>query len=313
MSVIYRYLTGEEWGIVYAQRVGRTEFMPDPEGTLHHSAGNSRHTTDAKIVFREFNKSELDKGYWCVRYDILVHEQVFSNGHRLVTIGEGRGPWMSGATLDRNEQSEAVLAMGYFHPGHSLSEHPSEYMLEGLARGFAWGIKKGWIATNPNIYGHRDNPSHPNATACPGDYLWPHLPTIRTRVTELMHQEEEIMHAFVPKPADLDPRILDTRGPPDNFDAYKVAPNIINRIVVPGAAGKTHAFVNLGAVHGVADGFLQTWAGSARPVSSSLNFVTSKAIANGVLLELNADGTFNLLSNQRVHVFIDLVGYFQPL
>ena len=222
MAVTYRYMSSEEWGMRRIESQVRTERRPDPEGTLHHSAGNPMHSMDAVKAFQQMNEQAIAKGYWCIAYDVLVHEQILGNNDRIITIGEGRGPYMSGATKDRNEETEAICALGYFHPGHSLSDRPSAYMVEGIALAFAWGIKNGWIAKEPYIYGHRDNPAHPNATSCPGDYLWSYLPSIRTRVIELT-KEGTYMHGFIPRPTTVEPRIFDTRGPASHYDSYKIA------------------------------------------------------------------------------------------
>ena len=311
MVTTYRYLTSKEWGMVRRDAVPRTEMLPDPEGTLHHTAGNPGHFRDAAPCFRDLNQMALNDGYDCVPYDILVHEQ-YLGADRLITIGEGRGPFMSAATLDRNEQTEAVCALGYFHPGHSLSEHPSPSMIEGIARGFVFGINQGWIAINPRIYGHRDNPAHPGATGCPGDFLYPHIPTIIERV-QAMTQGVNVMNAFVPRLPTTAPRILDTRGPVDNFDAFKVVAGDTFSVPVPGGQGKTHAIVNIAAVHADAGGFLTAWASGDRPLSSDLNFPANQAIANCLPVPLAADGSFKVYVNVRTHLFIDLKGYYQPM
>ena len=99
---------------------------------------------------------------------------------------------MSAATLDRNEQGEAVCLLGYFHPGHTLSRRPHPDELEGVARGIVWAVGHGWIADTSTIAGHRDNPAHPGATACPGDYLQAELPTIRARVAQLLAKDPTV-------------------------------------------------------------------------------------------------------------------------
>lgn len=313
MGVTYRYLTNREWGIRYTVAVPRTERIPDPEGTLHHTAGNPMHNMDAKLAFRALNEAAIRDGYWCVAYDILVHEQKFPNGDVLVTIGEGRGPWMSGATLDRNEQTEAICAMGYFHPGHNLSERPSPWMFEGIARAFAWGIQKGWIVPSPNIYGHRDNPAHPGATVCPGDYLWIMLPWIRSRVQQLLQPEVGFMHAFVAPPPNTNLRILDTRGPAGpNHDAYKLAANKPHHQTVPLGADKQFAVVNLLAVEQEAPGFMATWGTGPVPNTSVLNWGAPSPICNEITVPL-VDGGFQLISSARTHVIVDLVGYLKAI
>jgi hypothetical protein len=182
----FRYLRADEWGMRWA-RPPIAERTPDAETYVHHSAGS--HVNNAITAFQALNEWAITyKGYSALDYDVLVHRDQRTG---LVTIGEGRGKWMSAATLDRNEQGEAVCVLGYFHPGHTLSRHPHPDEVEGVALAIKWGIDNGWIAPTTVILGHRDNPAHPGATGCPGDYLQAELPTIRARVAELLDPPEE--------------------------------------------------------------------------------------------------------------------------
>lgn len=198
----FRYLRAEEWGRRWAH-APQAEKLGDPEVYVHHTAGND--SGDSISRFRAVNESDISRGYAGVGYDILVHRDQ-STG--VVTIGEGRGPWRSAATLDRNEEGEAVCLIGYFHPGHKLSRQPHPDEIEGVARGIVWGIEHGWIARDARILGHRDNPAHPGATGCPGDYLYAQLPTIRRRVQELLNPQEDDMLAVVKFKGALDQFVL---------------------------------------------------------------------------------------------------------
>lgn len=181
-----RFLTAEEWGMDWERPPVREE-LGDNEVYVHHRAGNPRHGVDAVQAFYEMNegaqlpKDQGGKGYSATDYDFLVHEH--ESG--LITVGEARGEWLSAATRDRNEQGEAVCALGYFHPGHSLSAWPSDRMIEGIAWAIAWGVELGFIDREAVILGHRDNPAHPGATGCPGDYLYARLDDIRRLVEEI--------------------------------------------------------------------------------------------------------------------------------
>jgi hypothetical protein len=128
-----------------------------------------------------------------------------------------------------------------------------------------------------------------------------------------LSQEINIMNGFVLRPDNIPPRILDTRGPADNFDAYKVKAGTTFTVPVPGGAGKTCAIVNLASVHTEGQGFLTAWASGDKPNSSEMNPVPTSAVANEVTIPLAADGSFKLFSNVRTHIFIDLKGYYQPL
>jgi hypothetical protein len=175
----YRYLTAAQWGGTW-DGTPRTEAMPDGETYVHHVGGSAWMGDDAVRVFQQLNAYAKDvKGYQFLDYDILVH---YSRGTDVCTIAEGRGRFRSAATLDRNEEGEAVCVCGNF----ALRE-PVAAEIEGTARAIKWGIDKGWMTRSTLILGHRDNPAHPNATACPGNGLYFKLPTIRSRVAYLLN------------------------------------------------------------------------------------------------------------------------------
>lgn len=192
------YLSATEWGMRWA-RPPVHEVIPDAEAYVHHTAGNT--PADAITALRALNEMAIREGMSALGYDIVVHRNPNTG---VITIAEGRGRYMSAATRDRNELGEAVVLMGYFHPGHSLSRQPHPDELEGIARGIVWGVEKGWITRTATIRGHRENPAHPGATACPGDYLFQHLPAIRNRVAELLDQSPT-----TPTPSTGDDMFLD--------------------------------------------------------------------------------------------------------
>lgn len=176
-----RYLTAAEWGMRWA-RPPQTETRPDPECYVHHTGGEM--PGDAIAAFRRLNEYAISgKGYSAVDYDVLVH---YDPAGDVLTIGEGRGPWMSAATLDRNEPGEAVCIVGNFE-----LRVPYPIEVEGVALGIVYGIDNGWISRDAAILGHRDNPAHPGATACPGSHLYAQLPTIRARVARLIESPTE--------------------------------------------------------------------------------------------------------------------------
>lgn len=181
----YRYLTAAEWGMTWA-RPPVAEAKPDTEAYVHHAGGAEWMRGDAVTIFRQLNTyAQQGKGYAAVDYDILVHYDPTTD---VVTIGGGRQEWMSAATRDRNEQGEAICLCA-----NTDVRAPLAVELEGIARAIVWGIQKGWIAKNAVVLGHRDNPAHPGATACPGRFLYAQLPAVRTRVAALLNP--------APKPA----------------------------------------------------------------------------------------------------------------
>lgn len=129
-----------------------------------------------------------------------------------------------------------------------------------------------------------------------------------------LSQEIDVMEGFIPRPTDIPPRILDSRGPVGpTHDAYKLGAGQTATVAVPRAAGRPRAVVKLTATEAEAPGFFTVWSSGARPISSDVNFEAGKAITNTAIVDLAADGTFQLYSPARVHVVVDLVGYHQAM
>jgi hypothetical protein len=288
----FRYMRADEWGMTWT-RPPVAEKLLDPECFVHHSAGG--HSDDAVTAFRALNAyaqapKPNGKGYSALDYDVLVHRNPKTG---LVTIGEGRGPWLSAATADRNEQGEAVCVLGYFHPGHTLSRQPHPDEIEGTARAIVWGIEQGWVARDARILGHRDNPAHPGATGCPGDYLYVYMPAIRARVAELLAppQEAPTMSALA-----APVRLMDTRPlPGDRLPAGTIVPVAA---ATPRPEWARSVVVNITATNIEGDGFVTAWADGPMPLTSNLSLRNAEAaISNLALVPLAADGTFKV-SNQ---------------
>jgi hypothetical protein len=189
-----KFMRATEWGINWV-RQPFSEKLSDPETYVHHTAGG-RMGTFPVMALRELERFSHGRGYSTIAYDVVVHYNVAT---REVTIAGCREGHRSAATKDRNEQGEAICLMGYFHPGHKLSEKPTTRELEGLAWGIAWMQEQGWSAPDTKILGHRDNPAHPGASDCPGDWLYNDLPFIRRRVMEI---NLSLKQAPQPEPSD---------------------------------------------------------------------------------------------------------------
>lgn len=202
----WRYLTVDDWGGLWA-RPPVAEHMPDGEVYIHHVGGGawmggnvgrgeeaSRHA--AISVFRNLNiyatrpKSEGGKGYSFLDYDALGwYDRVNDIGW----IAEGRGPWRSAATLDRNEAGEAFVVCGNFS-----RREPLEQEIELAARGVLYMADQGWTVRDPLILGHKDNPAHPDATPCPGVFFYPELPKVRQLYAQLSSQSQEDLMTRMP-------------------------------------------------------------------------------------------------------------------
>lgn len=174
-------LRGEEWGMRW-ERPPVSQPMPVDIAYVHQTAG-SRISDDAATAFRRLNEMAIGEGMSAIDYSLLVHRSPSSG---VVTIGEARGPWLPAATYKSNPVSKAVCLMGYFHPGHKLSEHPHPDEIEGVAYAIYHAITRGWLTPTCLIRGHRENPysTGAHATACPGDWFMPHMPTIRQLVAQ---------------------------------------------------------------------------------------------------------------------------------
>jgi hypothetical protein len=72
--------------------------------------------------------------------------------------------------------------------------------------------------------------------------------------------------------------------------------------------------VNVTAVLPTGPGFLTVWPGAtARPVASTLNFVTGQVVSNLVSVRIGSDGTVSGYTNNGCpNLVIDLYGYYRP-
>lgn len=197
-----RYLSVADWGGKWA-RPPVKEKLPDRELFVHQVGAASAPWMDSKSAeqtFRDLNAYAIGtKGYSFLDYDALVH---YHRGDDVLTIAEGRGPWLSAATRDRNEEGEAIVVCGNYD---LRAPHPAE--LEGVALAIVWAAKQGWITADATILGHRDNPRHPGATSCPGTHMYAQLPAIRRRVGELRQAPEP-----TPAPEPGEERLLVAHG-----------------------------------------------------------------------------------------------------
>lgn len=190
------FVRAADWGIRW-KRPPVAERLADPETYIHHGAGG-RFGLDPRRAMRVLQTWYHDrKNYSTVAYDVMVHRNVEADTVAILGAREG---WLSAATLDRNDIGEAICLFGYFHPGHVLSEHPTARELEALAFAVAWSIAHGWSAPDTRVMGHRDNPAHPGATGCPGDYLYPAVPDIGRRALQILDAADAAPDAPTPTP-----------------------------------------------------------------------------------------------------------------
>jgi hypothetical protein len=294
------FMRADDWGCNPIHKM-YPEQLSDPEAYIHHTAG-SRMSSNPILAMIRLEAAAHNMGYATVAYDAVLHMDVDT---KKITIMGGREGFRSAATKDRNEEGEALCLMGYFHPGHALSEQPHPREIEGAAWGIVWMIAHGWIADEHTILGHRDNPAHPGATACPGDFLYQWLPDIRTKVAKIMKDLN------TPPPPPANPDINHETG--EYFMQGTTPYRVIDTRESGGGPGTMHAVhvkvdgdvkvVNVSiAVVSEVGGFL-----SDRVGTSFLNY--SRGATNMVLdMPVQPDGKIYFGSSLPCHVIVDVRG-----
>lgn len=209
------------WGARPPKRVNpldpdpsRPGYEPAPEVFIHHTAaGVSPEVAQVRGV-QNYHMDSPDRLYNDIAYNLLFGQSG--------TIYEGRG-WdvQSGGTGNPYDRySYSLCAIGNFS-----EVVPSDALVESMARMIAIGIVFGKIVRNPVIRGNRDVAP----TACPGDHLYARLPQIRTRVRELMREQDEAA-ALPPEPQEAPPMLIGAH------DAVVAGPGTLT---VTGWAGST--------------------------------------------------------------------------
>lgn len=179
-----QYMTKDQWGY---RETAPIEAAPPIDGInylfVHHTAG--RHSSNASVAFRNLNESCIREGHRAIYYNFLVHYDAVTD---TLTIAEGRGDRRSGATKDQNLRSLTICVLGYFHPGDLQTPLYNEHVA-GTTLGIKWMIDRNLVrlpdGAEVRILGHRDNPLHLGATACPGGVLYARMNDIRNGVTAL--------------------------------------------------------------------------------------------------------------------------------
>lgn len=110
--------------------------------------------------------SQGGKGYSDLDYNVVVG--------RSGAIYEGRGfDKKSAATLDRNNTSRSICVMGNYQTADVTAS-----VFFGVVEAARMLIAGGHLSPLCVVRGHRDNPAHPGATACPGATLHLAVPAI---------------------------------------------------------------------------------------------------------------------------------------
>lgn len=312
-------LERDEWGMRIAD--GKSlhvhRGMPVGEVYVHQTAGRDpveefpSGDDDPRDAFRALNEWAITgKGYTAVDYSALVH-----TGPSLrTTIGKARWEYVPAATLDRNTESKAVCLLGWFGPPDPRypwtfehSRAPFRQELEAIAETIVLMIREGLVRPDAKILGHRDNPEHPNATACPGEYLYAELPWIRRRVAELLagNTVHTIPGGTMLHTADPHARLLDTRstrGP--------VRPGEVISVEIPTIAGaddpKTAVFA-VTVVNPDRPGHIQV-AGSVFGAAGGGNFAPGGPPAFSSWMAPIVNGRIQVRVSAGAHLIVDLMG-----
>jgi len=146
-----------------------------PKVYIHHTAGYYPKSVAEEITqMRSLQNYAINTKHYT---DIDYNWVIGPSG----TIYESRGlNRKSAATLGENEVSRSVCLMGNFQ-----GDVPSNASINAAADCIKFLIDHGDLSNEVlEILGHRDNPKHPNATACPGTNLNAYIPKIRDLVKQ---------------------------------------------------------------------------------------------------------------------------------
>ena len=304
-----RFLRADQWGRELIHPMA-SEHLNDPETYVHHTAGNPHANRDAIWAMRELQNFSHRKGFATVGYDVVNHH----TADGIVTVMEGRGAARSAATRDRNEEGEAICLMGYFQPGHQLSARPTERELHGLAWGIAWMIEQSWSSRTTQILGHRDNPRHPKATTCPGDFLYGRLPEVRDLVASILAPPppQPVIPEY-PTGDDMIQPIAKYRNSDTRYYGVPLEPNRDHEFGLDPAkipADAKAVAMNIAVVPQGAAGWTDIRpAGSPHLNTSTINFEEFGA-HNGATVVGVKDLKFLVRSSAPVHVIVDVTAYW---
>ncbi|MBT0770348.1 peptidoglycan recognition protein [Kineosporia sp. J2-2] len=176
---------------------------------MHHTAGkNGYSASQVPAIIRGDYAYHLSRGWCDIGYNALVD--------RFGRIWEGRAGGLDRAVIGAHAGGFNTGTFGVAVIGNYDTARPSAAAVNAVARIFAWKLGRyhrdpkgstrltsagggtarypaGRTVTLPVIMGHRNT----GFTACPGRYLYPYLPSIRSRVTALM--QAALINPTVPK------------------------------------------------------------------------------------------------------------------
>ncbi|WP_285595932.1 peptidoglycan recognition protein [Kineosporia sp. NBRC 101731] len=176
---------------------------------MHHTAGNNRYAAaQVPSILRGDYAYHLSRGWCDIGYNALVD--------KYGRIWEGRAGGLDRAVTGAHAGGFNTNTFGVSVIGNYDVTRPTASSVNAVARLFAWKLNQyhrdpngstrltsagggtarypaGRTVTLPVIMGHRNT----GYTACPGRYLYPYLPAIRSKVTALM--QAALINPSVPK------------------------------------------------------------------------------------------------------------------
>jgi N-acetylmuramoyl-L-alanine amidase len=159
-----------------------------PKVYIHHTAGHYPASIEEEIQqMHTLQHIAIDiKHYTDIDYNWVIGPSG--------VVYESRGlNKKSAATLGENEVSRSICLMGNYQ-----GDTPTTKALEAIAECIKYLINNQDLAMprQLEILGHRDNPKHPQATACPGNNLYAYIPRIRDSIINYTPVEgDEVLKA----------------------------------------------------------------------------------------------------------------------
>jgi hypothetical protein len=222
-----RLITREQWGAPESYRFNSSgneiwprQYIPTKKIVVHHTATlTNSNPQDPSYPYPSYAADQavqdiraiyyyhaINLGWGDIGYNALIDRfgRIFE-GRRGRDSGPGGGreiispDVVAGHALNCNEGSAGVSCLGNYDENQIGSGE--QLLLSTLAEVIAWWCRRhyiepdessdflevnwAWVMNLPNICGHRDV----NFTACPGQYLYPYLPSIRNAVVSLVEDQ----------------------------------------------------------------------------------------------------------------------------
>jgi hypothetical protein len=187
-----------QWGADDSKIKCPATYMPTIKAAvMHHTAGKNNYSAaQVPSIIRGDYAYHLSRGWCDIGYNALVD--------RFGRIWEGRAGGLTRAVMGAHAGGFNTDTFGVSVIGNYDVSRPTPAAVQAVARVMAWKLdlyhrdplgtttltsagggtarwKAGTTVTLPVIMGHRNT----GATACPGRYLYPYLPAIRTQVQAL--------------------------------------------------------------------------------------------------------------------------------